>query len=177
MAGGAIDKGWKKLRRMMKGFDKKIHQSARKALSQAGEELASNIRTRILDGTDMPALHAFTIEQKGSSKPLIDDGDLLGSVGVHFIEDLTAVVGVYRKAEDGTNIAELHEREDGTRIPVTKKMRAFLHARGLHLKAETTELFIPARPFMSPAYKDFRDSKQPEKIAMEMVKEVLGVES
>jgi len=150
---------WAELKRIMEAFDKRLHANAEKALRRAGEELASDIRTRI--------------EQKGSSKPLIDDGDLLGSVGVRLIEELAVFVGVHRKAENGTDIAALHEREDGTRVPVTPAMRAFLHARGLHLKPETTELFIPGRPFVKPAYQDFRERKAAEKLAVEMVEETL----
>ena len=53
-------------------------------------------------------------------------------------------------------MAELHEREEGVRIKVTPKMRAYLHARGFHLKPETTELFIPGRPYIKPAFRDFK---------------------
>jgi len=175
---------WKKLQDIMEGFDKRLHSNAGKALLRTGEELASDIRERILDGKDMAPLHGFTIEQKGSSKPLIDDGDLLGSVGVRFIpacragrgagrEDLAVIVGVHRKAEDGTDLAALHEREEGARVPVTPKMRAYLHARGFHLKPETTELFIPGRPFMKPAYEDFRDRRAAEDIVVQFVEETL----
>ncbi len=65
-------------------------------------------------------------------------------------------VGAHRKAADGTDIAELHEREEGVRIKVTPKMRAYLHARGLHLKRSTTEIFIPGRPYIKPSFRDFK---------------------
>jgi len=174
MAGEGKTGDWDKLKQVMGDFDERLHRNAQKALRRAGEELASDIRTRILDGKDMKPLHGFTIEQKGSSKPLIDDGDLLGSVGIRFIEELAVFVGVHRRAEDGTDIAAVHEREDGTRVPVTPKMRAFLHARGFHLKPETTELFIPGRPFVKPAYLDFRQRKTAERLTAELVEETLG---
>ena len=173
MAGESRFGEWRKLQDIMEGFDNRLHRNAEKALRKAGEELASDICERILDGKDMAPLHGFTIEQKGSSKPLIDDGDLLASLGVWSIEDLAVIVGVHRKAEDGTDIAALHEREEGTRVPVTPKMRAYLHARGFHLKPETTELFIPGRPFMKPAYQDFRDRRAAEDIVVEFVEETL----
>lgn len=165
---------WDKLKGIMEDFDQRLQRNAQKALRRAGEELASDIRTRILDGKDMKPLHGFTIEQKGSSKPLIDDGDLLGSVGMRFIEELAVFVGVHRRAEDGTDVAAIHEREDGTRVPVTHKMRAFFHSRGFHLKPETTELFIPGRPFVKPAYLDFRKRKTAERLTAELVEETLG---
>jgi len=65
-------------------------------------------------------------------------------------------VGAHRKAADGTDVAALHEREEGTRVAVTPKMRAYLHARGFHLRPTTTHLFIPGRPYIKPAFRDFK---------------------
>jgi len=114
------------------------------------------IKDRIISGKGMAKLHGFTVDQKGSSKPLIDDGDLLGSVGYRFVEKDAVFVGAHRKAADGTDVTALHEREEGTRVPVTPKMRAYLHARGFHLKPSTTHPFIPGRPYVKPAFRDFR---------------------
>lgn len=175
-AEGRFGPGWEKLRKIAEEFDKRIRTNARQALLKAGEELASDIRKRILDGKGMKSLHGFTIQQKGSSKPLIDDGDLLGSVGVRVLEELAVFVGVHRRSESGVDLASLHEREEGTRVPVTPAMRAFLHMRGFHLRAETKELFIPGRPFVKPAYQDFRDRKAPEKIVAEFVEKTLSGE-
>lgn len=46
----------------------------------------------------------------------------------------------------GFKLAGIHEY--GCHIPVTPKMRAFLHHQGLHLKASTTEIVIPERSFL-----------------------------
>ena len=43
-------------------------------------------------------------------------------------------------------LAGIHEY--GCNIPVTPKMRAFLHSQGLHLKASTTVIKIPERSFL-----------------------------
>ena len=43
-------------------------------------------------------------------------------------------------------LAGIHEY--GCRIPVTPKMRAFLHGQGLHLNPNTTEIVIPERSFI-----------------------------
>ena len=172
--GGRDGKGWDRLKKILDGFEERLRQNARKMLARAGQELASDIRGRILDGKGMKKLHPFTIAQKKSSKPLIDGGDLLGSVGAEFVEELAVLVGVNRKAADGTNLGALHEREEGTRVPVSPKMRGFLAARGLHLKGTTKELFIPGRPFLRPAYKDFRDRKSAEGLAVELVEKTLA---
>lgn len=148
---------WKRLERIMSGFDERLKKNCTVALTRAGIEMEGLIKERILSGKGMARMHPFTIAMKGSSKPLIDDGDLLNSVSHRFVAEDTVFVGVHRKAADGTDIAALHERETGTHIPVTPKMRAFLHAKGLHLKASTQALFIPGRPFVKPAYRDFVD--------------------
>jgi hypothetical protein len=147
---------WKKLRDVMRGFDKRLKKNCSIALARAGLALEGMIRDRIISGRGMKPLHPFTVEQKGSSKPLIDDGDLLGSVGYRSVAKDAVFVGAHRRSADGTDLAELHEREEGTRIKVTPKMRAYLHARGLHLKRTTTEIFIPGRPYIKPAFRDFK---------------------
>ena len=147
---------WGKLRDVMKRFDERLQKNSSVALSRAGILLEGMIKDRIISGRDMAKLHGFTVEQKGSSKPLINDGDLLGSVGHRFVEKNAVFVGAHRKAADGTDVAELHEREKGTRIKVTPKMRAYLHAHGFHLKPETKVLFIPGRPYIKPAFRDFK---------------------
>lgn len=43
-------------------------------------------------------------------------------------------------------LAAIHEY--GCNIKVTPKMRAWLHANGLHLKSTTTEIHIPERSFL-----------------------------
>ena len=157
VAGGVTKYGdWSKLKRTMDRFGKNLSKNCTVALRRAGLELEGFIKNRILTGKDMSPLHPVTIAMKGSSKPLIDGGDLLGSVGYRFVEADAVFVGVHRMAADGTNIAALHEREKGTKVKVTPKMRAFLHANGLHLKKTTTEIFIPGRPFVKPAYLDFK---------------------
>lgn len=47
-------------------------------------------------------------------------------------------------------LAGIHEY--GCRVPVTPKMRAYLHHRGIHLKASTTEIIIPERSFLRGGY-------------------------
>lgn len=47
-------------------------------------------------------------------------------------------------------LAGIHEY--GCEIPVTPKMRAFLHRQGLHLKDETTVIKIPERSFIRSTF-------------------------
>ena len=47
-------------------------------------------------------------------------------------------------------LAAIHEY--GCRIPVTPKMRMWLHRHGLHLKPSTTEIIIPERSFLRSGF-------------------------
>ena len=52
-------------------------------------------------------------------------------------------------------LASIHEY--GCDIPVTPKMRAFLHGQGLHLKDSTTRIKIPERSFLRTGYDQNRE--------------------
>ena len=56
---------------------------------------------------------------------------------------------------DNKWLAAIHEY--GCNIPVTPKMRAFLHSQGLHLRAETTVIKIPERSFLRAGYDENAD--------------------
>lgn len=46
---------------------------------------------------------------------------------------------------------------DGCTIPVTDKMRAYLHRIGVHLKPTTTQIVIPERSFLRAGYDKNRE--------------------
>lgn len=52
-------------------------------------------------------------------------------------------------------LAAIHEY--GCKIPVTPKMRAYLHTIGIHLKKDTTVITIPERSFLRAGYDDRKD--------------------
>src|SRR6056297_1288517 len=63
------------------------------------------------------------------------------------LEKMEIRIGIF--AEDSSfllMIARVHEF--GTKIEVTPKMRAYLHAKGLHLRADTQYINIPERSFV-----------------------------
>lgn len=61
-------------------------------------------------------------------------------------------VGVYGEQ---AWLAGIHEY--GCKIEVTEKMRAYLHAQGLHLKASTKYITIPERAFLRTGYDQGKD--------------------
>ena len=147
---------WKKISSILDPA--KLKKSIRQCAAKVGNYGASEVKKGIVSGSPggqtFAPLSPFTIAQKGSSKPLINHGDLLGSVNYQVFNDNDSVFigvkkGVKRSdGEDAVQIAAVHEF--GCTIAVTPKMRAYLHYQGIHLKAETTHIHIPARPFLRP---------------------------
>ena len=136
----------------------KIAEGMRQAAARVGNYGASEVKKGIVSGS--PGGKTFkpnsplTIARKGSSKPLIDKGDLVGSITYQIIDSDNVFIGVKKGKE--ANIAAVHEF--GCTIKVTPKMRAYLHHQGVHLKPSTQMIYIPARPFLRPVLdsSDFR---------------------
>ena len=63
-------------------------------------------------------------------------------------------------------LARIHEY--GCKIQVTPKMRAFLHAKGLHLKDTTEYITIPERSFLRNGYAENKDE------VLDIAKSVIG---
>ena len=146
-------------------MQKKLHQAAARVGNYGASEVKKGIRSGAPCGETFAPLHPATIARKGSRKPLIDKGDLIGSVTYVIPNPDTVFIGVKKtaKSKDGkseANIAAVHEF--GCTIPVTPKMRAYLHHEGIHLKASTQYVNIPARPFLRPI---FNSNEFREKIA------------
>ena len=65
-------------------------------------------------------------------------------------------------------IARVHEF--GTKIEVTPKMRAYLHAKGLHLRSDTNYINIPERSYVrSTAIDKLKDIQKNSNKYLEMV--------
>ena len=123
-----------------------IQQAAARVGNYGASQVKKGIASGAPDGQTFAPLSPATVARKGSSKPLIDKGDLVGSVTYQVIDSNNVFIGVKRGQE--VNIAAVHEF--GCTIGVTPKMRAYLHHQGIHLKASTQYIHIPARPFLRP---------------------------
>lgn len=66
------------------------------------------------------------------------------------VKDLNGKSVIVGCAGENAWLARIHEY--GCRIRVTPKMRAYLHHKGLHLKASTTEIVIPERSFLRAGF-------------------------
>ena len=141
----------------------KLHQAAARVGNYGVSEIKKGIVSGAPGGQKFTPNSALTIARKGSSSPLIDKGDLVGSVTYDIPNPNTVFIGVKKTAKGGAdqaNIAAVHEF--GCTIPVTPKMRAYMHYQGIHLKPTTQYINIPPRPFLSPI---FNSNEFREKIA------------
>ena len=121
-----------------------IQQAAARVGNYGASEVKKGIVSGAPGGQKFAPLSPITIARKGSSKPLIDKGDLVGSITYQVIDSDNVFIGVKKGKE--ANIAAVHEF--GCTINVTPKMRAYLHYQGIHLKASTQFIVIPPRPFL-----------------------------
>ena len=132
--------------------------------------IKKGVRDQSPGGKKLKPLAELTKKLKGSSKALIDKGDLLNSINTMKVSQLTTFIGVNKNkrgqsGQELMNIAEI--MENGTKpfkIKVTKKMRGFwfhLFKKGFvkaPMKASTKEINhpgVPARPFMTPSYEEW----------------------
>ena len=96
------------------------------------------------------------------------------------VNTLTALNGKKVKvgALEGENawLAGIHEY--GCKIPVTPKMRAFLHRQGLHLKDSTKVITIPERSFLRTGHDENADRvlKQTERALSQVVAGKMSVD-
>jgi len=67
---------------------------------------------------------------------------------------------------------------DGCKIPVTPKMRAYLHHIGVHLKSSTTQIVIPERSFLRAGYDQCREDvlRKAERLLPDVLSGTMSVE-
>ena len=105
----------------------------------------------------------MTVKLKGSSRPLVDSGVLMLGITHLLVSWSTALVGVVRSRQvsrqggggsyDLLDLAFiLHE---GGVIRVTPRMRRYLAMMGVPIKASTTRMVIPPRPFLDSVLNEF----------------------
>jgi hypothetical protein len=174
-----VTKQWVKLRKILEVSTAKpnVEKALSKATSVNGlfvrREIRTNIRTAKY-ALDRPGNAPLTSFIKGSTKPLVDRGELFKAISSRKLNPTTVEVGV-KKGSPHVDIAVV--THEGAIIPVTKKMRGLfarladvsagkrspntLTGRALELwerrpeqggwkalKAGTTAIKIPKRPYI-----------------------------
>lgn len=110
---------WDELERMLKKAPQLLEKNMGRATKYNAMYLRDQIKRRIRSGQGMLALKEATVARKGSSKPLIDHGDLLASVTYKKLFGSIFFIGVPRTArrkrgnasgrQKLVNIAQIHE--------------------------------------------------------------------
>jgi hypothetical protein len=145
---------WKLWMKLMtsKRFQFKLQTNVRSAM-HANVQLGRGAVIKGIDSGAFAANSPFTVKMKGSSKPLVDKGDLRRSIQGKVLSWREGFIGVLRTG-GGANVAELlHE---GGTLKVTPKMRRWFgaqaNAKGTRpLSPGTTSIRIPGRPFIKDA--------------------------
>lgn len=174
--------GVEQARALLNGVIAKMPRAVDHALKSGAMELTRTIKIGIRNqrpgGVAFKPLAETTKKLKGSSKALIDHGDLLRSIHMYDVQVGTGkawFVGVNKqtRARNGksmANIAEIHEY--GTRpfnIPVTRKMQRWwdaMVAKGVFrapLDPRTMWIRhpgVPARPFLRPSFEEWKKGAQ-----------------
>jgi hypothetical protein len=134
-------------------FDKYIKMENKQLMNLGAAHLA-----RVINSGEFAPNSPFTQFMKKSEMPLVDHGDLRGSVmGSIGSGSLFFDVGVTRRTKSGSNLA--HMLETGFTIKVTEKMRKFFFAMSREsggeikgLRASTQAIKVPPRPYMKSAF-------------------------
>lgn len=167
-------KGFEELRSKLdhKKFSKLLKRNVRKAQRRNSLAAEGEMKRRIDAGRSLAKNSPITVAIKGSSRPLVDGGDLKASINHLLVRWDLAFIGVLRtkkvsdengRTHDLLNIAFiLHE---GATIKVTQRMRNYFRfmarlypGRWFPLKSSTQVIRIPPRPFLK-----FATTKKMEK--------------
>ncbi len=176
---------WEKAKRIGGGeLQKAMRRGMKFGILKAAGHIQVLMKLNVSRGrSEYAPLHPFTIEQKGSEQTLVNHGDMLNSITIQSRGDLRVMVGLFRGVKHTSgkpivNIGLVHEF--GATIPVTDAIRRALgflgmfsigdardspeNREGSNLEdtdksegAAFTEIVIPPRPFVRPAWQEGRD--------------------
>lgn len=120
------DAGWDRLKEALDParFTKEMRRQLKMASRRNGKIMEAAVRRHIKKG-GFEKNAALTIAIKGSSKPLVDHGQLFQFITSRIIGDFSLFVGVLRSDEHYNIIAAIHQ---GVTIPVTDAMRGMFFA-------------------------------------------------
>ena len=111
----------------------KLKAKLRQSAARVGNYGASQVKKNIINGNFTP-LHPVTIARKHSSKPLVDHGDLVGSITYQVLDDNNSVfIGVKKGKE--ANIAAA-QAQKLVKEAEAKKQAAELDAQAAVAKAQ-----------------------------------------
>lgn len=143
--GAQMTGNWKGASERFARFGEFTRQAMHGAQEEIGAIMVRFIKAE-LASLVAPALHPYTVMQKGNDKPL-SGGPMEESITYDVSPNRIAV---WAGVPEGPLVVAARANEFGATIDVTEKMRGYLHANGLHLSGETMTVVIPERPFIRP---------------------------
>jgi hypothetical protein len=186
-SGSGLTGDWERAIRLLSNNPvKKAIDIARNRIGIVGASMVKKgIRDGAPGGKEFAPLSPFTIWMRSnfSTKPLIDHGDLLGSITHELSGNSGVWIGARRgvRTKDGQDVVDIEDvHEYGRTIKVTDKMRRGFAARwksidgeGWGIRKETKYIVIPERSFLRATFD--RDEFQMMKVqkTAEAMKKVL----
>ncbi len=143
MRRGQLYGDWDKLEKDLKKMQPLLDANMEKATKYNAMSLRDEIKRRIRSGKGMVALKKATIERKGSSKPLIEHGDLLNAVTYKTLGKISFFIGVPRTAKRKRAM-----KLAGNRGAVSKT--ELVNIAAVH-EFGAPSRNIPARPYVRPS--------------------------
>jgi len=165
---------WNRASRILHAYAFRFHSvvdvAVHKEALRYEREMKLGIRDQAPGGQKFRPLSPITVHLKGSSKALIDKGDLMRSIGTTKFGPTAYFVGVHRMKRHRSgrslvNIAKIHEFGQVVIQKVTKKQERYFMAlfikglwkRGgpgsLPREGDTIMVRTPRREFVAPVYK------------------------
>jgi len=159
---GIALRGFARSQQRLQRMEERMHRNARRLLLREAHalrrDIIAGIRSQAPGGDRFKQLSPVTIAAKGSSKALIDRGDLIRSINVSEFEGGKIIfVGVNRNEQN----------QDGTMLEDI----AVVHEFGTGPGAEVP---IPARPYLRPSMREWR-KVGPQRFAQALAKS-MGVQ-
>lgn len=161
---------WKLAKRVLNTAPAAFDRALKKAIKHEAEKIAGMIRTKIASNVPPPNA-ASTVQNKGSSKSLVDSGGMRNSVQVVWKGKFAAFIGIPAKArKSATSLADIHENGRVIVQQMTDKQRKFLHAKfgggGGGAGPGIIVIHIPARPFIRPVFDAYASLAKPTFVAV-----------
>lgn len=136
---------WNKMIDMMGAMEHRCLKSSQREFGRVAEKVKTSMITGITSKRfKLEENKTSTIKRKGSSTPLVDDGDLIGSIKTHKVSARLFLVGAHKDAvdKDGKSVANIFA----------------VNTYGVDKVAKSGKrIRIPARDAISPALKENED--------------------
>ncbi len=161
MLGVALIGDWKLAKKILATAPAAFDRALKNAIRHEAEVIAGMMRKKIASNVPPPNA-ASTVQNKGSSKTLIETGKMRQEVQVVWKGKFQAVIGIPSKAKGGvSSLADIHENGRVIIQQMTDKQRKFLHAKfggggGGGGGTGIIVIHIPARPFIKPVFEAYQ---------------------